>query len=128
MSAMNAYKAQADLLKTIAHPTRLAILDILRDGEQCVCHMEAVLGLRQASISQQLMVLRRARVVRIRREGLNIFYRVAKPEVLPILDAGDAAAGKPRPRAARTRARGSCSCPKCTREQRIPLHQLSVRG
>ena len=90
--------------------------------------MEAVLGLRQASISQQLMVLRRARLVRIRREGLNIFYRVAKPEVFTILDAGDTAAGKPLPRAARTRATGSCPCPKCSRGRVIPLRQLSVSG
>ena len=36
---MDIYKKQTDLLKTIANPTRLAVLEILRDGEQCVCHM-----------------------------------------------------------------------------------------
>jgi DNA-binding transcriptional ArsR family regulator len=41
---MNAYEIQSDLLKALSHATRLAILDILRDGEQCVCHMEATLG------------------------------------------------------------------------------------
>jgi ArsR family transcriptional regulator len=57
---MDAYEYQAALLKALAHPVRLQILDILRDGEQCVCHIEAVLGLRQAYILQQLMLLRKA--------------------------------------------------------------------
>ena len=42
---MDAYEIQSDLLKALSHSTRLAILDILRDGEQCVCHMEATLNL-----------------------------------------------------------------------------------
>ena len=57
---MDAYEIQSDLLKALSHSTRLAILDILRDGEQCVCHMEATLNLRQAYISQQLMILKQA--------------------------------------------------------------------
>ena len=57
---MKAYEKQSDLLKALAHGSRLAILDILREGEQCVCHMEATLGLRQAYISQQLMILKQA--------------------------------------------------------------------
>jgi DNA-binding transcriptional ArsR family regulator len=43
--------------KALAHPVRLQILDMLRSGEVCVCHMETALGKRQAYISQQLMVL-----------------------------------------------------------------------
>ena len=74
---MKSREIQAHLLKTLSHPTRLAVLEILRDGEQCVCHMEAMLGLRQASISQQLMVLREAGLVGVRRDGLNVYYRVA---------------------------------------------------
>src|SRR5512141_104226 len=95
---MDAYNSQADLLKAISHPARLAVLEILRDGEQCVCHMEAMLGLRQASISQQLMVLRDAGLVTVRRDGLNVYYRVVKPRLFEVLDAVNAAAGKPRPR------------------------------
>ncbi len=47
--------SSANIIKTLMHPTRLSILEILRDGEQCVCHIEAVLGQRQAYISQHLM-------------------------------------------------------------------------
>ena len=110
---MQTYKSQTDLLRAISHPTRLAVLEILREGEQCVCHMEAMLGLRQASISQQLMILRRAGVVRVRRSGLNVFYRVVKPQVFPVLDAVHSAAGGARQKLVHKHARGNCPCPKC---------------
>ncbi len=107
------HPAPAQILKAIAHPTRLSILEILRDGEQCVCHMEAMLGLRQARLSQQLKILREARLVSIRREGLNIFYHVASPRVLGVVDAAYAAAGKPRLRIVHKHGPTSCPCPKC---------------
>jgi DNA-binding transcriptional ArsR family regulator len=70
---VDSYETESDFLKTIAHATCLAILDILRDGEQCVCHMEAMLNLRQAYISQQLMVLKQAGLLEARRDGLNLY-------------------------------------------------------
>ncbi len=97
----------------MAHPTRLAILEALRDGEQCVCHMEAVLGVRQASLSQQLMILRQAGLVGSRRDGLNIFYRVANRSLYGLLDAAYAAAGRKRPRIVHQHGPTSCPCPKC---------------
>ena len=113
---MDPLEDSAALFKLLSHPSRLAILQVLRDGEECVCHMEAALGLRQAYISQQLMVLRQAGLVTDRREGWNVFYRVTRPEVYAVLDAAlgivagaDAAAARPvirgRPK--------SCPCPKC---------------
>ncbi|MEK7328155.1 MAG: metalloregulator ArsR/SmtB family transcription factor, partial [Chloroflexota bacterium] len=84
---MNNYEPEAKLFKVLMHPVRLAILNVLRDGEACVCHLEAALGYRQAYISQQLMVLREAGLVEDRREGWNIYYRVAKPEVFAVIDA-----------------------------------------
>ncbi len=125
---MEAYSPQADLLRAISHPTRLAVLEILRDGEQCVCHMEAILGLRQASISQQLMVLREAGVVEFRRDGLNMFYHVVKPGVFDVLDAVYSATEKPRPRLVHKHGKGkdSCPCPKCNAEAGSKLTTLSV--
>jgi DNA-binding transcriptional ArsR family regulator len=84
--AMEKIDTQTRLLKALTHPVRLAILDILRDGEQCVCHIEAYLGARQAYISQQLAVLREAGLLQIRRDGWNIYYQVIKPDVYDILD------------------------------------------
>ena len=60
---LQSYEAQAQLLKVLTQSARLAILNILRDSEHCVCHMEAYLGYRQAYISQQLMVLREAGLI-----------------------------------------------------------------
>ena len=83
---MNIYKTQSQLYKVLMHPTRLAILDELREGEQCVCHMEAKFGLRQAYISQHLMILRDAGLVTDRRDGWNIFYSVSRPEIYKVID------------------------------------------
>jgi DNA-binding transcriptional ArsR family regulator len=80
------YEIHAQLIKLLAHPVRLAILDILRDGEYCVCHMEAHLGFRQAYISQQVAVLREAGLIQDRRDSWNIFYRVTDARVYSILD------------------------------------------
>lgn len=125
---MDAYSSHSDFLRAISHPTRIAVLDILRDGEQCVCHMEAMIGLRQASISQQLMILREAGIVAVRRDGLNIYYRVTKPQVFQILDAVDAAIGKHQPLVMHKHGKSECPCPKCNSVQAIPLGEINVRG
>lgn len=83
---IDAYGSQAELLKVLASPVRLQILDILRDGEQCVCHLEAVLGLRQAYVSQHLMVLRKAGLVVDRKDGLRVYYRVQDLGIYGVLD------------------------------------------
>jgi DNA-binding transcriptional ArsR family regulator len=122
------YRAQADLLKAISHPTRLAVLEMLRDGEQCVCHMEAFLGLRQASISQQLMILRDAGLVEVRRDGLNVFYHVVRPQVFQVLDALSVNTGKLKSRVVQKRRKVDCPCPKCNAVQRTPLHPVNSRA
>ena len=106
------YEAQAQLLKVLTHPVRLAILNILRDGEHCVCHMEAHLGYRQAYISQQLMVLREAGLIQDRREGWNVYYRIAEPRIFAVLSAVEqiVPAGDPAEPAQAV----ACPCPKCS--------------
>ncbi len=111
---MNAYDDSAKLFKALMHPARLEILDILRDGEHCVCHIEAALGQRQAYISQQLSVLRDAGLVQDRRDGWNVHYRVTKPQVFALLDVASAMVGGVQPSAQRTRAMPNCSCPQCS--------------
>jgi DNA-binding transcriptional ArsR family regulator len=120
MSNMPAYEHQANLVKALSHPTRLAILELLRKDEACVCHLEATLGCRQAHISQQLMILREAGLVQDRREGSNVYYRVAEPGVFAVIDALrrlDGSAG-PAPRA----RPADCPCPKCA------THAAARRG
>jgi DNA-binding transcriptional ArsR family regulator len=123
---MNVYDTQSDFLKAISHSTRLAILDILRDGEQCVCHMEAMLDLRQAYISQQLMVLKQAELVDSRRDGLNLYYRVVKPEVFTVMDTIKLATGVVSKPIKHKHANTDCSCPKCNVETSRKVLQLSI--
>ncbi len=82
----DAYRLLARTIKALAHPTRLAILSLLREGEVCVCDLEPALDLRQANISQHLAILRRANLVTSRRDGLRILYRVTDPRVFKALD------------------------------------------
>jgi len=84
---MDAYEKIAEIGKALAHPTRLQILQILRLEEACVCHMEAVIGQRQAHVSQHLAKLREAGLVEDRRDGMNVFYSLAVEELGSLLDA-----------------------------------------
>jgi DNA-binding transcriptional ArsR family regulator len=109
---VSSYEQQAQLFKLLTHPVRLAILDILRDGEHCVCHMEAHLGYRQAYISQQLMMLREAGLIQDRRDGWNVFYRVTEPRIFAVLTA----IGQiipPQNVNSSHRSAVVCPCPKC---------------
>jgi DNA-binding transcriptional ArsR family regulator len=102
-----------DIFKALMHPARLSILEILRDGEQCVCHLEAVLGYRQAYISQHLMVLREAGLVADRRDGSRIFYRVEKPEVYNLIEGAIKLSGT-QPKLKQNKKVVDCPCPKCS--------------
>jgi ArsR family transcriptional regulator len=101
------YEQLADLFKAVAHPARLQILDLLRGGELCVCHIEAALGKRQAYVSQQLMALREAGLVASRRDGLQVYYWIADTRVESLLDLmyGSVERGH--------RAIDGCPCPRC---------------
>jgi DNA-binding transcriptional ArsR family regulator len=103
------------MFKALAHPVRLQIACALREGEACVCHLEALLGRRQSYISQHLMVLRQARVLTERRQGAFIFYRLAPGPAARVLLALEKPAEGERPAKSRTTPR-HCVCPHC-REQ-----------
>jgi DNA-binding transcriptional ArsR family regulator len=110
---MDEHENEIKLLKAISHPARLAILEVLRDGEACVCHMEALFEWRQAYISQQLMVLREAGLVADQRDGWNIFYHVVKPEIYAVIDAVYRASGRKAPFKLPVNAHTTCTCPNC---------------
>ena len=81
-----AYRFQAKTAKALAHPTRIAILEMLRRGEVCVCEMSPALEVSQANVSQHLAVLRDSNLVVARREGARMMYRVTDERVFQVLD------------------------------------------
>jgi DNA-binding transcriptional ArsR family regulator len=80
-----AYKWQAKVAKALAHPTRIAILEMLRQGEICVCEMEPELEVSQANVSQHLAVLRDSHLVTARRDGTRMMYRVTDERIFRVL-------------------------------------------
>lgn len=103
------------LLSLIGQPARIRILLLLNKQEACVCHLEAVLGMRQASISQHLMVLRKAELVTSKREGRNIFYQLASTEVVQVLEQAAQMVGITRDMLQSQYASPvpGCPCPQC---------------
>ena len=79
---MNLYEQQARLIKAMAHPTRLHILEILSKGESCVCHLTTILKQRQPYVSQHLMTLRETGLVRGRKDGPMVYYQLADRRIM----------------------------------------------
>ncbi|HEY61883.1 MAG TPA: helix-turn-helix transcriptional regulator [Anaerolineae bacterium] len=126
MFTKNQYKSQSKLFKVLSHPVRLAIMDILRHDEACVCHLVAALGQRQAYVSQQLMVLRDAKLVEIRRDGWNIYYRVTHPEIYNVIDAIYDVIDEAKPIPPPT-VLPFCTCPHCRGEDSPDSHDLKIK-
>jgi ArsR family transcriptional regulator len=77
---------KAEFFKALAHPARIRLLEVLRHRERSVQELQAALGLDQATVSQQLAVLRARHVVSARREGTTVRYAVRDPRVGTLLD------------------------------------------
>ena len=115
MDMAKAHVLQAN--KAMAHPTRVQILDILSEGEACVCHLTTILKRRQANVSQHLMLLREAGLVQDRRDGVVIYYRLTDgrtTEALQLIRQVLASTGVTTdfPADPEYPVRG-CPCPKC---------------
>jgi DNA-binding transcriptional ArsR family regulator len=80
------YRLQARMVKALAHPTRLQMLALLREGERCACEFGPLLGLGQANVSQHLAVLRRAHLVDTRRDGVRVMYSLSDERTSEVLD------------------------------------------
>ncbi len=78
-------RAASDLLKALAHETRLMILCLLAEGEKSVGELEQLMLLRQPSVSQQLARLRFDRLVNARRDGRTIYYSLGSEEAKKVV-------------------------------------------
>jgi DNA-binding transcriptional ArsR family regulator len=77
---------KADFFQALAHPTRIAIVELLRDGELSAGALIERLGVEQANASQHLTVLRAKHIVVNRKAGNQVFYSVRDPLILEVLD------------------------------------------
>jgi DNA-binding transcriptional ArsR family regulator len=77
---------KASIFQALAHPTRIAIIDVLRDGELPAGAIIERLGLEQANASQHLSILRVKQIVSSRKEGNQVFYSVRDPLLIEALD------------------------------------------
>ena len=77
-----------ELFRIFGDSTRVRILYVLFEAEMCVCDIAQLLGMTQSTISHQLQVLKKAKLVRYRREGKTIFYSLADGHVRTILGQG----------------------------------------
>jgi DNA-binding transcriptional ArsR family regulator len=118
MKKANPYRQIGALFRQISHPTRLKILREIGRGEACVCHLEAKLGMRQAYLSQHLMALRDAEILKTERDGRYIYYRLADPAILELVNEAGAILGiEPFDSPNEMNDRRLCSCPKCSGEK-----------
>jgi DNA-binding transcriptional ArsR family regulator len=115
------YKLKAEFFRTLGHPARVRILELLREGERTVGDLQAALELDSSGTSQHLSALRRQGLVDGRREGTSVHYRIKDPRTLQLLEVarqiltssleetrallGELAVLPPTPRATRASAR-----------------------
>ncbi len=76
------YARQAQIAKAIAHPVRIAVLDFLQSGEQCVCDIAEAVGSERSNVSRHLSVMVAAGVLSCRKDGLKVLYTIKTPCIL----------------------------------------------
>ena len=82
-------KLTAELFKTLGHPARIKILQMLASGERCVCEMIDQIDIEQSNFSQHLGVLKRQGLIEARKEGQKVIYKISYPSVLEIVGAAE---------------------------------------
>ena len=76
------YEARARIVKAMAHPVRLYIVDELSHGEKCVCELTEMVGMDISTVSKHLSVLKNAGIVQDEKRGLKVYYKLRMPCVM----------------------------------------------
>ena len=79
-------EARARIIKAMAHPTRLFIVDELSRGKRCVCELTSLVGADTSTVSKHLNTLKTAGIVADRKQGLQVFYSLKRPCILGFLE------------------------------------------
>ena len=80
------YEVKAQFFKTLGHPARIRVLEVLRDGERPVAELIHEVGIEASHLSQQLGVMRRANLIQARKVGSNVYYSVGDPMLFELLE------------------------------------------
>lgn len=80
------HKIKADFFRTLGHPARVRVLELLRDGELTVGQLQAELEIDSSGASQHLGAMRRQGLLESRRDGTSVYYRVRDPRVFQLLE------------------------------------------
>ena len=82
MKDEKSYRKRAAVIKAMAHPSRLLMIDALSFGEKCVCELQELVGDDISTVSKHLSVMKSVGIVDCRKAGLNVFYRLKVPCIL----------------------------------------------
>ncbi len=77
---------KAEILKALAQPTRLKILECLREGEKCICEIVPAVNGEQSNVSRHISMMQRSHLVTTRKDGVKVMVKVKDPKVFEILD------------------------------------------
>jgi DNA-binding transcriptional ArsR family regulator len=77
---------KAEILKAMAQPTRLRILECLRKGEKCICEIVPAIDGEQSNISRHISLMQKCRLVTTRKDGVRVMVKVRDPKVYDVLD------------------------------------------
>lgn len=85
MEAM-AIQLKAEVLKALAQPTRLKILEMLRNGERCICEIVPAINGEQSNISRHISTMQKSHLITTRKDGVKVMVKVRDPRIFEILD------------------------------------------
>ncbi len=77
---------KAEILKALAQPTRLRILELLRDGERCICEIVPAINGEQSNISRHISLMQKSNLVTTRKDGVKVMVKVSDPKIFDLLD------------------------------------------
>jgi DNA-binding transcriptional ArsR family regulator len=81
-----AIQLKAEVLKALAQPTRLKILEMLRNGERCICEIVPAINGEQSNISRHISLMQKSHLVTTRKDGVKVMVKVRDPRIFEILD------------------------------------------
>ena len=85
MASTPIQQVKAEFFKTLSHPARIRVLELLREGERAVHELIPEVGIESSHLSQQLGIMRRANLVQVRKEGSTVKYSVGNPMIFELL-------------------------------------------